>query len=91
MDHFATLDFADLDRVIGGAAVQPNVNVDAKVDANRAVDQATQASSTVFGCTAGAAGNWMQGQPAGGAVNDWGRCVQSGQPIPAYNQGQSAY
>jgi hypothetical protein len=90
MEHFATLDFADLDRVNGGAE-RPNVNIDAQVDANRLVDQTTQASSTVFGCTAGAAGNWMQGQPAGNAVNDWGRCVQTGQSIPPYNQGQSAY
>lgn len=91
MEHFATLDFADLDRVTGGAGAQPNVNITGQVDANRAIDQATQASSTVWGCTTGAGGNVLQGQPAGAAMNDWGRCVMSGQPIPGYNPGQSAY
>ena len=41
-----------------------------------------QPPSTWVGCTASAVGNWMQGQSAGGALSDWGRCVQTGQPIP---------
>ncbi|MBV8756577.1 MAG: hypothetical protein JO257_04865 [Deltaproteobacteria bacterium] len=41
-----------------------------------------QPASTWIGCTASAAGNYMQGQSAGGAISDWGRCVQTGQPIP---------
>jgi hypothetical protein len=41
-----------------------------------------QPTSTWVGCTASAAGNWMQGQSAGGALSDWGRCVQTNTPIP---------
>ena len=41
-----------------------------------------QPPSTWAGCTASAFGNWLQGQSGGGAISDWGRCVQTGQPIP---------
>jgi len=45
-------------------------------------NESGQPTSTWVGCTASAVGNWMQGQSGGGAISDWGRCVQTGQPIP---------
>lgn len=65
-DTFDTIDLSVLDSVTGGAAG----------------DDSGQPTSTWAGCTASAVGNWMQGQSVGGAVSDWGRCVQTGKPIP---------
>jgi hypothetical protein len=66
-NSFPTIDLALLDNVTGGEGE----------------GQGTPGNTeTYLGCTASAVGNAMQGQSIGGALSDWGRCVQTGTPLP---------
>ena len=75
-NSLTTIDHSLLDNVTGGFGWVPPL-----VAGGLALSGAVDVGKWV-GCTAQAVGNAIDGQSGGGALADWGRCVQTNQPIP---------
>jgi hypothetical protein len=88
MQTLATIDLISLECVSGGAeGTKPNVGINLGGNISETIRDVGNGAARAIGCTASAVGNKISGQPAGAALNSWGSCIQTGQPIQPYTGG----